>query len=138
MDNVISKIPSYLKIYNLHSDQWNLWQLGSQEDHCKDIFKRMCLCRLIFINWKFFVYLCVYVYIVNRKKNTQYERCEFQFYLGTILRTTAQKEAFRICSKLCPICVCVYIERILTKKYTRSSIHLDRRLLLVTRNRYLS
>ena len=128
-------------IYNLHSDQWNLWQLGSQEDHCKDIFKRMCLCGLIFINWKIVVYLCIYVYIVNRKKNTQYESCEFQFYLGTILRTTAQKATYQWLSGSVPNCVCVCVCRereFWPKKYTWSSIHLDRRLLLVMRNRYLS
>ena len=133
-------------IYNLHSDQWNLWKVGSQEDHCKDIFKRMCLCRLIFINWKIVVYLCVYLYCQQKEKHSIWElwvSVLFGDHTEGYSPGGGLSVTFRICSKLLYIsymcvCVCVHRKRILTKKYMQSSIHLDRRLLLVMRNRYLS
>ena len=60
----------------------------------------------------------------------------FSFLWGTIVRETATQKALKNCSEEVrwEISICVSLE----KGYVHSSTHLGRRLLLVTRHRYLS
>ena len=73
-------------------------------------------------------------------KNTQCKSSEFQFNSETLLKTIAQDTASHIALRNCSRVVRgeVSILIILAKGYRQSNIHLRRRLLPVTGNRFLS